>query len=87
MNYKYHLCAVGFLGVVTSMASFALPFNIAPQGTLPTTVPVGGSVNAAYTVTNNTLSMRFNNFIKWFPPNVTQILEPTDATVCPLFLI
>ncbi|QLZ68135.1 exo-alpha-sialidase [Legionella sp. PC1000] len=85
MKYKYHLCAVGFWGIVASMSSFALPFNINPQGTLPTTVPVGASVNAAYTVTNNTLSMRFNNFVKWLPPNVTQVLEPTDPTVCPLF--
>ncbi|KTD72593.1 sialidase family protein [Legionella tucsonensis] len=85
MNDKYHLCAVGFLGVVASMTSFALPFNITPQGTLPTIVHQGGSVNAAYTVTNNTLSMRDNNFIKWFPPNVIQVLEPTDPTVCPLF--
>lgn len=84
MNYKYHLC-VGFLGAVTSMTSFALPFNITPQGILPSTVPLGGSVNAAYTVTNNTLSMRFNNFVKWFPPNVIQVLEPTDPTVCPSF--
>ncbi|STY31105.1 BNR/Asp-box repeat containing protein [Legionella wadsworthii] len=85
MKYKYHLYSVGLWGIFSSITCYALPFHITPLGKLPTTVPKGSSVNATYTVTNNTLSTRLNNFVKWFPSNVTQVLEPTDATVCPLF--
>ncbi|HHF7349889.1 TPA: exo-alpha-sialidase [Legionella feeleii] len=81
---KYNACfySIGLAGFLVSMTSYALPFTIIPQGNLPTSVSRGGSVDAAYTVTNNTLTTRVNNFVRWFPPNVTQVLDPTDPTVC-----
>lgn len=55
----------------------ALPFNIIPKPgtTLPTTINVSTStsVPAFYTVFNNTISQRNNNFVKYLPPNVRQI--------------
>jgi hypothetical protein len=58
-----------------STVSFALPFNVAPKnGTnLPTTVNKGGTVTAYYRVTNNTKAQRNNNYVKYLPPNVTQV--------------
>jgi DNA-binding beta-propeller fold protein YncE len=58
-----------------STASFALPFNVAPKAgtSLPTTVLQGGTVTAYYTVTNNTQAQRNNNYVKYLPPNVTQV--------------
>lgn len=74
--------SIGFLSFLATMSSYAAPLTIVPQRTLPTSVNQGSSVNAYYTIINNTLSPRTRNFVKWFPPNVTQVLEPTDPTVC-----
>ncbi|RUR07926.1 sialidase family protein [Legionella sp. km772] len=79
MKYYY---SIGFLGFFAAISSYATPFILLPQGTLPTAVSPGASVYASYTVTNNTLSVRKGNFVKWLPPHVTQVIEPTDATVC-----
>jgi len=49
----------------------AYPFSIVPNGTLPTTVPPGGTVTASYVVTNNTASQRNNNFVQYLPLNVS----------------
>jgi Bacterial Ig-like domain (group 2) len=54
---------------------YALPFHIVPTTALPTTVYQGDTVKAYYTVTNNTLSTRANNFVEYLPPNVTQIVS------------
>ncbi len=59
--------------------SYGLPFTIVPASTLPTTVSVGGTVPAFYTVTNNTAQPRSGNYVKWLPPNVTQM---TSAGLC-----
>lgn len=59
-----------------------LPFNIAPKNgtTLPTSIIPGQTTVAYYTISNTTpiTSPIANNFVKYFPPNVTQLL--TDAT-------
>lgn len=62
-------------GLITSTGSYALPFSITPTvGTsLPTEVIPGQSVTALYTVTNNTNSVRSGNYVKYLPPNVTQV--------------
>jgi hypothetical protein len=54
---------------------YALPFNIFTKNgtTLPTTVSVGATAKAYYTVQNNTGSTRNDNFVKYLPPNVSQV--------------
>jgi hypothetical protein len=56
-------------------AVFALPFTIvpAPGTTLPTLVNPGESVAAFYAITNNSVQNLNGNFIKYLPPNVTQV--------------
>lgn len=51
--------------------SYALPFNIIPNGVLPQTVARGSTVTASYIVTNSTSAQRNNNFVKYLPPNVS----------------
>lgn len=58
---------------------YSLPFTIVPLGTLPTTVSAGASVSAKYTVTNNTGTTRINNYVKYLPPNVTQVTTGTGV--------
>ena len=59
-----------------SAGSYALPFIIVPKiGTqLPTFVRAGSTATAYYTLTNNTQAPRNNNYIKWLPKNVTQVV-------------
>lgn len=56
---------------------YSLPFTVIPkEGTqLPTTIAVGSSVMAYYTVINNTNSQRNGNYVKYLPPNVTQVVQ------------
>lgn len=61
-------------------AGTPLSISVASGTTLPTQVPVGGVVNAFYTVQNNTVSVRSNNFVKWLPVNVTQVTN--DSRYC-----
>ncbi len=63
------------LFLIVSATSYALPFNIGTKsGTqLPTTVKQFSTATAYYTVTNNTGSLRNNNYVKYLPPNVTQV--------------
>ncbi len=63
--------------ILFSQIGFALPFNITTKaGTaLPTIVPAGGAATAYYTVQNNTGSTRVNNYVKYLPPNVFQVLS------------
>ncbi len=65
------LLTVSFL--VFSSLSYSLPFNIMPKTAFPVGVPVNGSVLAYYTVTNNTASLRNNNYVKYLPSGITQI--------------
>lgn len=56
-----------------SLSCNAAVFNITPHAPLPTSVPQGGSTQAYYTVTNTTGSFHVGNFVKYLPPNVTQV--------------
>ena len=58
-----------------SITSHAAVFSIVPKAgtSLPTTVAVGGSVKAYYTVTNTTGSSHAGNYVKYLPLNVTQV--------------
>ena len=60
--------------VLFSINGHALVFNVVPKAgtSLPTSVQPGSSVTAYYTVFNNTINARNNNFVKYFPPNVSQ---------------
>lgn len=62
--------------LLTQMA-FALPFAITPKAgtSFPTKVPAGGAVTAYYTVQNNDGVTRSNNFVKYLPPNVAQVVS------------
>lgn len=50
--------------------AFALPFNIVPNGSLPTTVVQGTTAYASYFVQNMTTEQRNGNFVKYLPLNV-----------------
>ena len=74
-----------FLQFIFCGLSYALPFTLVTKaGTLlPTTVGVGNSVSAYYTLSNNTLSMRNNNYVKYLPPNTFQVTtNGTYADTC-----
>lgn len=61
---------------------FALPFSITPLGTLPTTVQAGYQTTAYYTVTNNTTVNSTANFVKFTPPNVRQVINTYNNSIC-----
>ena len=63
------------LGATLSIIGHTAVFNITPKpGTsLPTSVTKGGSVKALYTVTNTTGSYHSGNYVKYLPPNTTQV--------------
>lgn len=76
ISLKHVFCFLFSLCILQiSTSSFALPFNIVPKAgtTLPTQIRPGQKINAYYTVTNNTLAQRNNNFVKYLPPNVSQV--------------
>lgn len=52
---------------------YALPFSIVPQGALPTTVNTGETTTAVYNVKNTTGKIANVSFVKYLPPNVTQV--------------
>ena len=71
-------------------AAQALPFLINPKtGTnLPTHLAEGQTTNAYYTITNNTISLRNGNFIKYLPTNVKQITtDPSIHDLCGAHLL
>ncbi len=71
--------------MMISNIAYALPFSIMPKsGTqLPATVPSGNAATAYYTVTNNTNVQRNNNYVKYLPPNVSQVTTSgTYADTC-----
>lgn len=73
------------IGLIVSTGSYALPFAIAPTPgvSLPTQIVSGQTVTALYTVTNNTGSVRSGNFVKYLPPNVTQVtVDPVYSDLC-----
>lgn len=77
---SFHMTALGSLLMFTSPCFAGLPFNISvPAGqTLPSIVynSGGGVAYAYYQIQNGSSSIRAGNFVKWLPPNVTQVLSP-----------
>ena len=74
-NTQWILASLFSLFIVFSNTCLAFPFSIIPKpGTsLPTTVNIGNTTSAFYMVSNSTTSTRYNNYVKWLPPHVTQI--------------
>ncbi len=66
--------------LLVTNSSHALPFTITPKAgvALPTSITTGNTVTAYYTVFNNTASQRNNNFVKYLPPNVSQVTQGGD---------
>ena len=58
--------------ILVSTSGFATTFSIVPQDDLPTYVVSGKPKQAFYTVTNNSAKTLTNNYVKYFPLNVTQ---------------
>lgn len=72
-------------GLILSTGSYALPFNVSPTAgvSLPTQIISGQTVTALYTVTNNTGSVRTGNYVKYLPPNVSQVTsDPIYSDLC-----
>ncbi len=67
-----------------SGACHALPFNIVPMAgtSLPTEILPGQTISALYTITNNTGSTRAGNFMKYLPPNTTQVPAGDYPNMC-----
>ena len=72
-NIIYVLLSLSTL--LISPESLALPFNIVPKSgiSLPTQIKTGQKIFAYYTVSNNTLAQRNNNYLKYLPLNTTQV--------------
>lgn len=70
----FNILSISVLLLVSTL-SVALPFTVLTKSgtTLPTAVAIGSSVQAYYTVTNNTASTRSDNYVKYLPTNVTQV--------------
>ena len=69
---QFLICSL--LGI-SSTIGYTMVFSIVPKAgtSLPTHVTIGGSVKALYTVTNTTGSSHTGNYIKYLPPNTTQV--------------
>ncbi len=76
LYWKYVLFLVMTI-LVKSIPAYAVAYNIAAKsGTaLPTQLVKGNRVPAFYTVTNNTQRTLNNGFVKYLPPNVTQVIS------------
>ncbi len=71
-----------FAGMLFFMkAVYALPFTIEPIGALPLLVPLGGSVNAFYSIKNNTNRAMTGNLVKYLPTNAH--IDHTNTTCSP----
>ena len=70
---------------ISSIVGHTAVFSIVPKAgtSLPTHVAFGGSVNALYTVTNTTGSPHAGNYVKYLPPNTTQVtVDGTYPDLC-----
>ncbi len=65
--------------IISSTLSFALPLTIVAKTMLPTTVNLGYSNVAYYTITNNTPSQRNANYLKYLPGGSTITSQITTA--------
>ena len=76
-------CVLLILLSLSSTINHAAVFSIVPQTPLPTSLPQGSAVTAYYTVTNTTGSFHAGNYVKYLPPNVTQVtVDGTVPTLC-----
>ena len=68
-----------YLTLFVTTSANALPFSILPDTSVPfpTTMVLGTTVYATYTVRNNTNIARNGNYVKYLPPNVT--IMPTGC--------
>lgn len=75
--FPQHICLLLLTWFLVSFSSIchALPFSVAPKAgtSLPVEIDAGATATAYYTVTNNTASVRNNNYVKYLPPNVRQV--------------
>jgi len=75
MNKQYSFKLNKLYAVIVLLSAqnaFAANFNIAPYGTLPTTLAAGQTVPAYFTVTNMTNTARNGYAVKGLPSTVTQ---------------
>jgi DNA-binding beta-propeller fold protein YncE len=68
---------MSFMLLIVNTTIHALPFSVVPKigNPLPTSLSVGNTASAFYTVTNNTQANRFQNYVKYLPPNVAQVTQ------------
>lgn len=66
--------------LLLSFFGHANVFNIVPKETLPTSMYKGEIVKAYYTITNTTGRFHSGNYIKYLPPNVSQVLTDGQIT-------
>lgn len=80
MKRLHQLTIISSLLFVNTVC-YALPFNITPKAgvAFPTVVYQDSTATAYYTVSNNADVLLTGNFVKYLPPNVTQVT--TDATI------
>ncbi|MDP3562742.1 MAG: hypothetical protein Q8R83_11240 [Legionellaceae bacterium] len=88
MNTKFKW-AITFLlfSLFTSIntTGYTAVFSIVPKAgtSLPTQVTNGGSVKALYTITNTTGLSHAGNYVKYLPPNTTQVtVDGTYPALC-----
>ena len=75
---------VALLSMASTMGYTAV-FRIVPKAgtSLPTNVTVGVNVNALYTLTNTTGRSHSGNYVKYLPPNTTQVtVDATAPELC-----
>lgn len=73
------------LSLIISPNVLAYPFSISKKtgATFPTRIVSGQTATALYTVINKTGSVRAGNYVKYLPPNVTQVTsDPTYPDLC-----
>lgn len=60
---------------ISNTVGYTAVFSIVPKvgTTLPTQLPLSGHVTAFYTVTNTTGSSHSGNYVKYLPPNTSQV--------------
>jgi hypothetical protein len=71
--------------LIFGFSAHAAVFNIIPKAgtTLPTQADLGGNVKAYYTVTNTTGRFHAGNYVKYLPPNTSQITDDnTISNLC-----
>lgn len=88
MNRKFKWIMLSLVSVllgISSIVGHAAVFSIVPKAgtSLPTHISNGGSVTALYTVTNTTSSSHAGNYVKYVPPNTTQVtVDSTYLDLC-----